>query len=824
MSEPVYYQWQNEHLLRTIYPLREVKLRDFLVFYQEIDLWKQYKGKTLEQFPQEVENFRSERMRQWETAYRQMEQQKAYFLGQDFVEQYKTSFPDPDSGLLEKFQNMHKEFLRYFPTYKDPRKERYYLTARIQNLENARKEIDAAIASRQRAIRNMGPTWKKTPLYQEEVRKLSEVSQKMLDQELGRLYTFLSALDITGKHRLELKKWFDLQEKEAKKVEAEATKQRWMVKRFPDRADYARTLQEVEARLGRLVQALQETRRRPEKEQLEEMAASQAVTLADLLNGKIERYRSELSAKSHDELLEAVVQRFLKEPRRYPLWLQYMVIHFSGMRYKSAHGSWADPKDLVLALSIKDIEKRMGSASDETIEAECQEKIAAYQPRQAQADTQIEKDRIAYHLRGLSSPYPYRRRKALLDLLVEEENERVSQEMNDAQALEALEAMKDRFPDWMWKEIVARTELRIREVKSGNWEELTPEEMEKRLAREWDEFRAILVEWKKQNLTGWREEHDRTNRLIVTRAVCNEVAEHIQHIRGNSPPGGLTAKPRWYLTKEGDPRLAKRPDKPFFVKPKDREDFKAGASLLWLRWVDRMPNAWQIATPITLKNGEGLLPGGTALTRNRMIQVEQPPKNGDAGAKRQPKTIQKYQKQWLRWIHEATIAEVAETAEGPVVLTFETALPYEPRLQSTIGVFKHNLNDLKYSVSENFLNGTFVGYTPEEAVPYEDLREMLDWNKVLRRSALSPEEIEAYWNQVTVERPVSFGFEMGEEPAGEMPEARGMPSEALPPGAPAPGEWDWKPREWILWSDLWAGLGRALQRLAGLVARLLGLK
>ncbi len=41
---------------------------------------------------------------------------------------------------------------------------------------------------------------------------------------------------------------------------------------------------------------------------------------------------------------------------------------------------------------------------------------------------------------------------------------------------------------------------------------------------------------------------------------------------------------------------------------------------------------------------------------------------------------------------------------------------------------------------------------------------------------------------------------------------------------PAPGEWDWKPREWILWSDLWAGLGRALQRLAGLVARLLGLK
>jgi hypothetical protein len=28
-------------------------------------------------------------------------------------------------------------------------------------------------------------------------------------------------------------------------------------------------------------------------------------------------------------------------------------------------------------------------------------------------------------------------------------------------------------------------------------------------------------------------------------------------------------------------------------------------------------------------------------------------------------------------MHEATVAEVAETADGPVVLTFKTALPYD---------------------------------------------------------------------------------------------------------------------------------------------------
>ena len=73
--------------------------------------------------------------------------------------------------------------------------------------------------------------------------------------------------------------------------------------------------------------------------------------------GRSDAYRATLMQKSHQELLEEVVQRFLKQPQRYPLWLQYMVIHFSGMRYQSAHGSWADPKDLLANLRTTAIEK-----------------------------------------------------------------------------------------------------------------------------------------------------------------------------------------------------------------------------------------------------------------------------------------------------------------------------------------------------------------------------------------------------------------------------------------------------------------------------------
>ena len=46
MAGPIYFQWQNEILCKDIYPMRVEKLRDFLVYYQEIDLWAEYKNKT----------------------------------------------------------------------------------------------------------------------------------------------------------------------------------------------------------------------------------------------------------------------------------------------------------------------------------------------------------------------------------------------------------------------------------------------------------------------------------------------------------------------------------------------------------------------------------------------------------------------------------------------------------------------------------------------------------------------------------------------------------------------------------------------------------
>ena len=57
MTEPLYFQWQNEFLLKTIYPMREVKLRDFLVSFAEIDIWSAYKDRDIASLQDEVKAF-----------------------------------------------------------------------------------------------------------------------------------------------------------------------------------------------------------------------------------------------------------------------------------------------------------------------------------------------------------------------------------------------------------------------------------------------------------------------------------------------------------------------------------------------------------------------------------------------------------------------------------------------------------------------------------------------------------------------------------------------------------------------------------------------
>jgi hypothetical protein len=323
----------------------------------------------------------------------------------------------------------------------------------------------------------------------------------------------------------------------------------------------------------------------------------------------------------------------------------------------------------------------------------------------------------------------------LAALQAEESNYEI-QTLITAEVLKKIEAMKSKFPTWAWKEIVKLTPLRVNNVEDFNWEKLTTEEESERYLPAHNDIRAVLDAWENYDASAWLEEHGRTHELIVSRAVCNETAEHVQHIRGHLPPGGLTPKPKWYSTNEAENKLSGNP-RPFYVKPTSEKDYVPGASILWLRFVDKEPNAWQIAKAVNTKSGAGLLPDsfpadkksvnapwtyrkGETVTRMRTLV------NPDTKLKTQ-------QQQWLRWIHEATVAELAETADGMILLTYETALPDDDQGTSSIGMFKKPLYWFLDDGTEDNYNRSFVGFVPEGQVPLEHLKTMMDWNKILRK-------------------------------------------------------------------------------------------
>ena len=755
MPDQAYFQWQNDVLLKTIYPLREMKLRDFLIYYKEIDLWAQYAKANLASLQNE---YIAARQKATTEAYKIYSARRSYFLKPDVRADFATFRPMSEAE-LSRINQLHQVFAGSFK-YKDVRKEKNFVSDRIYEWELHRNEDQRLVNSQQRRINNIKENNPAFPNMAQEDQKLIDLKAAlaMAEAELDRLRAFMASFDKIEKRKLELFKSQDDAQRGKANLAPRLTDLNDQIasarRKAVDPVKIAAIQTDVD-KLASQIRSFDDTLNTPEEAYVTRVTLDGPLTPQQVVAWKLEEYRAQLAPKNQQQLLEEIVQRFVSQPQRYPLWLQYMVIHFSGMRYASAHGSWANPKDLLINLRSADIADDLKKLDDSSITALAEKTRTAYaSPISVPGTSKLAsstdpdwKEKVAFHLRWLGSPSPSTQRNALLNLRIDEENFNVESMTPDA-ALDALKAYKQVLPDWMWKEIVGLTQLRVTEAKDPNWNKLTPDEQEERYAREYDKYRQILDKWESADVTGWREEHAATGELIVTRAVCNEVAEHIQHLRGWSPPGGLTPKAPWYKKTETENTVPGTP-RPYFKKPAAAADYTPGASILWLRFVDKKPNPWQEAHPISTKAGDGLLSpalmnkkAGPAaagswkyamtdpITRSRSVLNE--------------KKILVPVTQYLRWIHEATVAEVAETAEGTVVLTFETALPYEDRRMSSVGMFKHYFTEIVSEGSEDGYFRSFVGYIPEGQVPTKDLEGMLDWNKILGRPFMTPQQLEDY--------------------------------------------------------------------------------
>jgi DNA-binding CsgD family transcriptional regulator len=333
-------------------------------------------------------------------------------------------------------------------------------------------------------------------------------------------------------------------------------------------------------------------------------------------------------------------------------------------------------------------------------------------------------------------------------------------------ALERLLLMKERmgFPGWFWKEVVSHTDLRLAVQKGdwlNDWENPSLQDMRERQQTVDFRWQTILSEWK-QDIAAWRQKHFSDLSLVVTRLVCNELSEHIHHLRGVKPASGLTAKPVWYKNLMGASASPLKPAKPGMEKEKDaikkktpaapaapvqdlpdgvpyfgrafnRTYFKTGASILSLGWTPTRPNPWQIANPISgFDFKEEVDPGwkytleGNEYVRTRPLppppgQPKMKHKDEKAGAKGKSATPEL--REWLRWTHEAIVVGVFDLLDGPHVITFETF----PKT----GINRTHIDNKQNRWSE------FIGYNPGAAFDaVKDAQKIGNLRSLLQRQNL----------------------------------------------------------------------------------------
>src|SRR5215203_1650103 len=97
-EQEIYFQWQNEELLKTIYPLRSLNLRNALEYYMEIDLWKEYKDKKLEDIPVEVEDYHQKKAAVIQQAKQDYESLLDYFF--DYDPEHDPDLDETDPAIL----------------------------------------------------------------------------------------------------------------------------------------------------------------------------------------------------------------------------------------------------------------------------------------------------------------------------------------------------------------------------------------------------------------------------------------------------------------------------------------------------------------------------------------------------------------------------------------------------------------------------------------------------------------------------------------------------------------------------------------------------
>ena len=266
MAGPIYFQWQNEILCKDIYPMRVEKLRDFLVYYQEIDLWTEYKNKT--DLTADIQEYTGAQKLAAAAAYKMYTSKRNYFMQPD-VRAYYLSYKPLDEAELAEINRLHGVFSDSWP--KDIRGERGFVEMEIQSWTNHCNLLRGQIKSRQQRQAAMDPNHPKYEPEKLELQGWVNVTLPMAEHELDQLNDFLATYDQIEQRKLD---WY------------------WMQQRGQAPAGMT------------------------EAEYLVQYNPKTPPTNRDIAIWRAEAYQQTLEGKDQYALLEEIRQRFAKEPGR----------------------------------------------------------------------------------------------------------------------------------------------------------------------------------------------------------------------------------------------------------------------------------------------------------------------------------------------------------------------------------------------------------------------------------------------------------------------------------------------------------------------------
>src|SRR5688572_8123871 len=187
MAEPMYYQWQNPVLLKTIYPRRNRKLADFLIYCREIDLWQEYKNKDINDLGDEVKAYIAERDRAVMTAYKAYKTEYDYFTVGDIRTAYMAKYKLKNEAELAPIQELHNAFKSNLPKRQDVRKEKNFVAYYVSSWQEKVRRLEEEVIRRERRLAIIHPEHRDRPVLTQELQKLKDVTLPLLKEERERL-------------------------------------------------------------------------------------------------------------------------------------------------------------------------------------------------------------------------------------------------------------------------------------------------------------------------------------------------------------------------------------------------------------------------------------------------------------------------------------------------------------------------------------------------------------------------------------------------------------------------------------------------------------